>query len=171
MSVKNSLILLRLDQCNCCWWSCQLWVQYVNGNVLRSKNPKLENYESDSIFPFPDNISRAGVIGLPAGSLLQRLIQFSIWSNLIPGSNSPPKSNDIRVASIKVAAEEWENNSIVGSCVDALVVSSREVNYKQDKVNSADSAFIFLIIQSQNQWSGWSGRRRWSCLVWSLLER
>ena len=42
---------------------------------------------------------------------------------------------------------------------------------KQDKVISADSAFIFLIIQSQNQWSGWSGRRRWSCLVWSLLER
>ena len=42
---------------------------------------------------------------------------------------------------------------------------------KQDKVNSADSAFIFLIIQSQNQWSGWSGRRRWPCLVWSLLER
>ena len=39
---------------------------------------------------------------------------------------------------------------------------------KQDKVNSADSAFIFLIIQSQNQWSG---RRRWPCLVWSLLER
>ena len=42
---------------------------------------------------------------------------------------------------------------------------------KQDKVNNADSAFIFLIIQSQNQWSGWSGRRRWSCLVWSLLDR
>ena len=42
---------------------------------------------------------------------------------------------------------------------------------KQDKVNSADSAFKFLIIQSQNQWSGWSGQRRWSCLVWSLLER
>ena len=41
----------------------------------------------------------------------------------------------------------------------------------QDKVNTADSAFIFLIIQSQNQWWGWSGRRRWSCLVWSLLER
>ena len=42
---------------------------------------------------------------------------------------------------------------------------------QQDKVNTADSAFIFLIIQSQSQWSGWSGRRRWSCLVWSLLER
>ena len=42
---------------------------------------------------------------------------------------------------------------------------------EQDKVNTADSAFIFLIIQSQSQWSGWSGRRRWSCLVWSLLER
>ena len=39
---------------------------------------------------------------------------------------------------------------------------------KQDKVNNADSAFIFLIIQSQNQWSG---QRRWPCLVWSLLER
>ena len=38
----------------------------------------------------------------------------------------------------------------------------------QDKVNSADSAFIFLIIQSQNQWSG---RRRRPCLVWSLPER
>ena len=44
---------------------------------------------------------------------------------------------------------------------------------QQDKVNTADSAFIFLIILliSQNKWSGWSGRRRWSCLVWSLLER
>ena len=30
--------------------------------------------------------------------------------------------------------------------------------YKQDKVNTADSAFIFLIILliSQNRWSGWS---------------
>ena len=46
-----------------------------------------------------------------------------------------------------------------------------ETYNKQDKVNNADSAFIFLIIQSQNQWSGWSGRRRWTCLVWSLLER
>ena len=35
----------------------------------------------------------------------------------------------------------------------------------QDKVNTADSAFIFLIIQSQNQWSGLSGQKRWSCLV------
>ena len=42
---------------------------------------------------------------------------------------------------------------------------------QQDKVNSADSAFIFLIIQSQNQWSGWSRRRSWSCLVWYFLER
>ena len=44
---------------------------------------------------------------------------------------------------------------------------------KQDKVNTADSAFIFLIILliSQNQWPGCSGRRRWSCRVWSLLER
>ena len=42
---------------------------------------------------------------------------------------------------------------------------------EQDKVIIADSAFIFLIIQSQSQWSGWSGRKRWSCLVWSLLER
>ena len=42
---------------------------------------------------------------------------------------------------------------------------------KQDEVNTADSAFIFFIIQSQNQWSGWSGRRRWPRLVWSLLER
>ena len=40
---------------------------------------------------------------------------------------------------------------------------------EQDKVNNADSALIFLI--SQNQWSCWSGRRRWSWLVWSLLER
>ena len=45
------------------------------------------------------------------------------------------------------------------------------IAHKQDKVNTADPAFIFLIIQSQNQWSGWSGRRRWPCLVWSLLER
>ena len=46
-------------------------------------------------------------------------------------------------------------------------------NVKQDEVNTANSAFIFLIILfiSQNQWSGWSGRRRWSCLVWSLRER
>ena len=28
---------------------------------------------------------------------------------------------------------------------------------EQDKVNTADSVFIFLINQSQNQWSGWSG--------------
>ena len=46
-----------------------------------------------------------------------------------------------------------------------------KLKIKQDKVNNADSAFIFLTIQSQNQWSGWSGRRRWPCLVWSLLER
>ena len=32
--------------------------------------------------------------------------------------------------------------------------------FEQDKVNNADSAFIFLI--SRNQWSGWSGQRRWS---------
>ena len=51
-----------------------------------------------------------------------------------------------------------------------LIVTPMSVE-KQDKVNNADSAFIFLIIQSQNQWSGWSGRRRWPCLVWSLLER
>ena len=43
----------------------------------------------------------------------------------------------------------------------------------QDKVNNADCALIFMIILviSQNHWSGWSGQRRWSCLVWSLLER
>ena len=36
------------------------------------------------------------------------------------------------------------------------VLSMKESNFneKQDKVNNADSAFIFLIIQSQNQWSG-----------------
>ena len=51
------------------------------------------------------------------------------------------------------------------------VFYQRQKIKKQDKVNNADSAFIFLIIQSQNQWSGWSGRRRWPCLVWSLLER
>ena len=45
----------------------------------------------------------------------------------------------------------------------------RKIESKQDKVNTADSAFIFLI--GQNKWSGWSGQRRWSCLVWSLLER
>ena len=45
--------------------------------------------------------------------------------------------------------------------------------WKQDQVNTADFAFIFLIILfiSQNKWSGWSGRRRWFCLVWSLQER
>ena len=49
----------------------------------------------------------------------------------------------------------------------------KEKTWKQDKVNTADSAFIFLIILliSQNKWSGWSGQRRWSCLVWSLRER
>ena len=50
-------------------------------------------------------------------------------------------------------------------------MEKKENKEKRDKVNSADSAFILLIIFSQNQWSGWSGRRRWSCLVWSLLER
>ena len=50
---------------------------------------------------------------------------------------------------------------------------SLEINFRQDKVNTADSAFIFLIILliSQNKWSGWSGRKKWSFLVWSLLER
>ena len=47
---------------------------------------------------------------------------------------------------------------------------STDLDFEQDKVNNADSAFIFLIIQSQNQWSGWTGQRRWSCLVLSLLE-
>ena len=44
---------------------------------------------------------------------------------------------------------------------------------KQDKINTADSAFIFLIILliSKNRWSGWSGRKRCSCLAWSLLYR
>ena len=49
-------------------------------------------------------------------------------------------------------------------CDRAAANSKKE----QDKVNNADSAFIFLIIQSQNQWSS---RKRWPCLVWSLLER
>ena len=40
----------------------------------------------------------------------------------------------------------------------------------QDKVNTADSAYIFLIIQSQKQWSGWSGRRRWSCLAGKIAR-
>ena len=76
---------------------------------------------------------------------------------------------------------EFTHGTSVQLHLDLLVLTKRETpkpmplrkkcNKKQDKVNSADSAFIFLIIQSQNQWSGWSGRRRWSCLVWSLLER
>ena len=54
---------------------------------------------------------------------------------------------------------------LLPSCVNFL--------QKQDKVNTADSAFIFLIIFliSKDRWTGWSGQRRWSCLVWSLLER
>ena len=60
----------------------------------------------------------------------------------------------------------WGNFSLSLACVE-----NTRFLFKQDKVNNADSAFIFLIIQSQNQWSGWSGRRRWPCLVWSLLER
>ena len=42
-------------------------------------------------------------------------------------------------------------------------------NEWQDKVNTADSAFIFLIslLISQNIWSGWSGWKRWSCLVFA----
>ena len=32
------------------------------------------------------------------------------------------------------------------------------------------SIYIFDNSKS-NQWSGWSGRRRWSCLVWYFLER
>ena len=48
----------------------------------------------------------------------------------------------------------------------------RKIESKQDKVNTADSAFIFLInlLISQNKWPGWTGQRRWSCLVLSLLE-
>ena len=40
---------------------------------------------------------------------------------------------------------------------------------KEHKVNTSDSAIIFLIIFliSQNQWSGWSRRRRWSGLVFA----
>ena len=47
------------------------------------------------------------------------------------------------------------------------------LNVKQDKVNTADSAwmhkFIFLIIFviSQNRWTCWSGWKRWSCLVFA----
>ena len=57
-----------------------------------------------------------------------------------------------------------------GNPILGFIVISNISKYKkeQDKVNNADSAFIFLIIQSQNQWSG---RRRWPCLVLSLLER
>ena len=39
----------------------------------------------------------------------------------------------------------------------------------QDKVNTADSALLFLI--SQTQWLDWSVQRTRSCLVGSLLER
>ena len=45
------------------------------------------------------------------------------------------------------------------------MVDKSDICSKQDKVNNADSAFIFLI--GRNQWSGWLGRRRWSGLVWS----
>ena len=55
------------------------------------------------------------------------------------------------------------------SVCDSLLI--HQTSQEQDKVNNADSAFIFFIIQSQNQWSGRSGRTRWPCLVWSLLER
>ena len=57
----------------------------------------------------------------------------------------------------------------VGLAIIITIISQwTKVKVEQDKVNNAGSAFIFLIIQSQNQWSG---RRRWPCLVWSLLER
>ena len=61
----------------------------------------------------------------------------------------------------------------LGSLPEILLLSPLIIGSKQDKVNTADSAFIFLInlLISQNKWPGWTGRRRWSCLVWSLLER
>ena len=66
--------------------------------------------------------------------------------------------------------ENWQNPQ--EEFEGLLYTRTEEVDIKkQDKVNTVDSAFIFLIIQSQNQWSSWSGRRRWSGLVWSLLER
>ena len=50
-----------------------------------------------------------------------------------------------------------------------VMIGILSLQIKQDKVNTADSAFIFLIILliSQNRWSGWSGRRRWSGLVFA----
>ena len=45
-------------------------------------------------------------------------------------------------------AEGWETGAKMGN--RGLGIGKQS---KQDKVNTADSAFIFLIIQSQNQWS------------------
>ena len=59
-------------------------------------------------------------------------------------------------------------SAFVGAASASQITKKSIIIQKQDKVNNADSAFIFLIIQSQNQWSG---QRRWPCLVWSLLER
>ena len=42
---------------------------------------------------------------------------------------------------------------------------------KTRQSNHCGFSIYILIIQSQSQWSGWSEQKRWSCLVWSLLER
>ena len=59
----------------------------------------------------------------------------------------------------------------VGGLLREFVIFPRftEILCEQDKVNNADSAFIFLIMQSQNQRSGWSGQVGEDGLVWSGL--
>ena len=60
----------------------------------------------------------------------------------------------------RVKGEDEERHVLQSSRGDS-VLTKRIIRCEeeQDKVNTADSAFIFLIIQSQSQWSGWSGRR------------
>ena len=71
----------------------------------------------------------------------------------------------------------WEMIGIVIEllCYKNYLISEfedRKACNKQDKINTADSAFIFLtfLLSSQNRRLGWSGRRIWSGLVWSLLD-
>ena len=92
---------------------------------FKKQESQIENYESDMI------ASSLSPTTSPEQewSGYQQEVCCSVWSNFQfdqiwsqVQARHPPKSNDIRVASIKVAAEDWENNSIVDSYVDALVL-------------------------------------------------
>ena len=104
-----------------------------------------------------------------------------IWALVLSDTNPiESRSNDLRDPRAhflpnRTSSRVWpvtKPANKTNAWAEAGKLGHRDKNkYKQDKVNNADSAFIFLIIQSQNQWSSWSGRRIWSGLVWSLLER